>query len=161
MPPDKTRPAVIGAGPPATTTPTQLPSRRAPRGTDLALAAADETTTKDRGPPTELGGVRGRIGNLSVLTETDPDTLLDAIGLITAQEVVPNRLFINGSDFVTLRKVKEATGSAKYVLEPDLTEDATYGLFGIPVTSPTSSPTALPSSPTCRTLPLPATSRPA
>lgn len=65
---------------------------------------------------------------------TDPDTLLDAIGLLNAQEVSPTRWFINGSDFVTLRKVKEATGSAKYVLEPDLTVDATYRLFGVPVT---------------------------
>ncbi len=63
----------------------------------------------------------------------DPDTLLDAIGLLTAQEVMPNRWFINGADFVTLRKVKEASGSAKYVLELDLTADATYRLFGIPV----------------------------
>ena len=47
---------------------------------------------------------------------------------------MPNRWFINGADFVTLRKVKEATGSAKYVLEPDMTADATYRLFGIPVT---------------------------
>jgi HK97 family phage major capsid protein len=65
---------------------------------------------------------------------TDPDTLLDAIGSLNAQEVMPNRWFINGADFITLRKVKEATGSAKYVLEPDLTADATYRLFGIPVT---------------------------
>jgi HK97 family phage major capsid protein len=64
----------------------------------------------------------------------DPDTLLDAIGALNAQEVMPNRWFINGADFITLRKVKEATGSAKYVLEPDLTADATYRLFGIPVT---------------------------
>jgi HK97 family phage major capsid protein len=65
---------------------------------------------------------------------TDPDSLLDAIGLLTALEVVPNRWFINGLDFITLRKVKETVSSAKYVLEPDLTVDATYRLFGIPVT---------------------------
>ena len=51
-----------------------------------------------------------------------------------ALEVTPNRWLINGEDFITLRKVKEATGSAKYVLESDLTRDATYRLFGIPVT---------------------------
>ncbi len=65
---------------------------------------------------------------------TDPDSLLDAIGQLNALEVTPNRWFINGSDFVTLRKVKEASDSNKYVLEPDLTKDATYRLFGIPVT---------------------------
>ena len=47
---------------------------------------------------------------------------------------MPNRWFINGDDFITLRQVKEISGSAKYVLEPDLTVDATYRLFGIPVT---------------------------
>lgn len=72
---------------------------------------------------------------------TDPDTLLDAIGLLNAQEVLPNRWFINGADFVELRKVKEESGSAKYVLEPDLTADATYRLFGIPVTVTNKLPT--------------------
>lgn len=65
---------------------------------------------------------------------TDPDTLMDAIGLAVAAEAMPNRWFINGADFVTLRKVKETTGSKKYVLESDLTKDATYRLLGIPVT---------------------------
>ncbi len=88
----------------------------------------------------------------------DPDTLLDAIGLLTAQEVMPNRWFINGADFVTLRKVKEASGSAKYVLEPDLTADATYRLFGIPVTGPTNSAREPRCWPTCRRSLWPATS---
>lgn len=65
---------------------------------------------------------------------TDPDSLLDAIGTLNALEVTPNRWFINGTDFVALRKVKESSGSNKYVLEADLTKDATYRLFGIPVT---------------------------
>ena len=65
---------------------------------------------------------------------TDPDTLVDAIGLAVAAEVTPNRWFISGADFITLRKVKESDTSNKYVLESDLTRDATYRLFGIPVT---------------------------
>ena len=65
---------------------------------------------------------------------TDPDSLLDAIGLAVAAEATPNRWFLNGQDFVALRKVKETTGSKKYVLESDLTKDATYRLLGIPVT---------------------------
>lgn len=64
----------------------------------------------------------------------DPDSLMDAIGLAVAAEANPNRWFINGADFITLRKVKEATGSKKYVLESDLTKDTTYRLLGIPVT---------------------------
>ena len=65
---------------------------------------------------------------------SDPDSLIDAIGLLNAREVSPSRWFISGADFVTLRKVKEASGNKKYVLESDLTKDATYQLFGIPVT---------------------------
>ena len=40
----------------------------------------------------------------------------------------------NGTDFIALRKLKEATDSKKYLLESDVTSGATYRLFGIPVT---------------------------
>jgi len=70
----------------------------------------------------------------TVWDPADPDSLMDAIGLAVAAEANPNRWFINGADFITLRKVKEATGSKKYVLESDLTKDTTYRLLGIPVT---------------------------
>ena len=40
---------------------------------------------------------------------TIPDTLLDAIGLAVAAEVMPNRWFVNGADFTALRKVKRRT----------------------------------------------------
>ena len=45
---------------------------------------------------------------------------------------MPNRWFINGEDFITLRKVKVLTsGSNKYVLDSDLTAGPMYRLFGI------------------------------
>lgn len=65
---------------------------------------------------------------------TDADSLLDAIVKAVAAEVTPNRWFLNGEDFIELRKLKEATDSSKYLLEADVTRDATYRLFGIPVT---------------------------
>jgi len=65
---------------------------------------------------------------------TDADSLLDAIALASAAEVTPNHWFVNGGDFIELRKLKEATGSAKYLLESDVTAGPTYRLFGIPVT---------------------------
>ena len=65
---------------------------------------------------------------------TDADSLLDAIGKAVTAEVTPNRWFLNGEDFIELRKLKEATDSSKYLLEADVTRDATYRLFGIPVT---------------------------
>ena len=70
----------------------------------------------------------------TALVPTDPDDLLDAIGLASAAEVTPNRWFISGADFVALRKLKEAAGSAKYLLESDITSGPEYRLFGLPVT---------------------------
>ena len=64
----------------------------------------------------------------------DADTLLDGIALASAAEVTPNRWFVNGADFIKLRKLKEATGSSKYLLESDVTSGPTYRLFGIEVT---------------------------
>lgn len=81
-------------------------------------------------------GITGIINQSDVTTgdfdPSDPDSLLDAIGSLNAKEVTPNRWFVNGSDFVTLRKVKDKQD--RYILESDITKDATYRLFGIPVT---------------------------
>jgi Phage capsid family len=45
----------------------------------------------------------------------------------------PNRWFINGQDFIALRKLKDGTESSKYLLESDVTCGPTYRLFGVPV----------------------------
>lgn len=65
---------------------------------------------------------------------TDADTLLDAIASLNALEVTPNRWFISGADFATLRKVKETTGSKRYLLEPDPSRASGTMLFGVPAT---------------------------
>jgi HK97 family phage major capsid protein len=81
-------------------------------------------------------GITGLINQAGVqageLDVTDADSLLDAIALASAVEVMPSRWFVNGADFVSLRKIKDTTG--KYILESDVTSGATYRLFGIPVT---------------------------
>lgn len=83
-------------------------------------------------------GITGLINQAGVQTGeldvTDADSLLDAIALASAAEVMPSRWFVNGTDFIALRKLKEASGSAKYLLESDVTSGPTYRLFGIPVT---------------------------
>ena len=66
-----------------------------------------------------------------VLDLSDPDTLLDGVGLAAVAEVTPNRWFINPADFITLRKVKD--GNGQYVIQPDITQGARYALHGIPV----------------------------
>lgn len=82
------------------------------------------------------GSVTGIINQAGVQTGTldasDPDSLLDALALASAAEVTPTRWYLSGADFITLRKVKDS--SKKYILEPDLTSDVTYRLFGVPVT---------------------------
>ena len=95
---------------------------------DTALLTGDGTSDSITGI-TEQAEVQ-----TGVLDITDADSLLDALGLAVAAEVMPNRWFVNGADFIALRKLKEATDSSKYLLESDLTKDATYRLFGIPVT---------------------------
>lgn len=67
-----------------------------------------------------------------VLDASDPDSLLDALAMASAAEVTPTRWFISGADFFTLRKLKDNDG--KYLIVSDLTADAKYTLFGVPVT---------------------------
>ena len=68
----------------------------------------------------------------TLLDLTTPDTFLDALALAVAAEVTPSRWFLNGQDFITVRKLKDKDD--RYLLESDLTRDATYRLFGVPVT---------------------------
>ena len=74
-----------------------------------------------------------------VLDAGEPDSLLDALALASAAEVTPNRWFISGADFFTLRKLKD--GDGKYLIVSDLTADAKYTLFGVPVTVSNKLPT--------------------
>ncbi|HIZ98246.1 MAG TPA: phage major capsid protein [Candidatus Janibacter merdipullorum] len=66
------------------------------------------------------------------LDASDPDSLLDAIGLAHAAEVEPTRWFLSGADFLALRKVKANDG--RYIVQSDVTQGARYSLFGVPVT---------------------------
>ncbi|MBA2788276.1 phage major capsid protein [Mycobacterium canettii] len=109
----------------------------------LAATAVDqlEATNATVATSTEgeaANGITGLINQPGVQTGTldvaDADSLLDAIGLASAAEVMPTRWFVNGSDFIALRKLKEDATSAKYLLESDVTSGPTYRLFGVPVT---------------------------
>lgn len=81
-------------------------------------------------------GITGIVNQAGVTTGeldvADVDTLLDGLALATSAEVTPNRWFIAGADFIALRKLKATDG--RYLLESDLTRDATYRLLGVPVT---------------------------
>jgi HK97 family phage major capsid protein len=95
---------------------------------DLALLTGD-------GADDSITGIINQADvQTGVLDVTDADSLLDAIALASAAEVTPNRWFINGQDFIALRKLKEAESSAKYLLESDVTSGPTYRMFGVEVT---------------------------
>ncbi|CAN5134114.1 hypothetical protein BH11ACT7_BH11ACT7_20550 [soil metagenome] len=100
----------------------------------VAAGATVDTVTEGE----SAYGITGLINQAGVQTGeldvTDADSLLDAIALASAAEVTPTRWFVNGQDFIELRKLKEATGSKKYLLESDVTSGPTYRLFGVPVT---------------------------
>lgn len=101
----------------------------------LDASGATVTTTTEGESAYGITGLINQPGvQTGELDVTNADSLLDAIAQASAAEVMPNRWFVNGTDFIALRKLKEATGSAKYLLESDVTSGPTYRLFGIPVT---------------------------
>lgn len=63
------------------------------------------------------------------------DKLLDAEALALGANVNPDALkwVMTSREFIALRKIKAATGSNNYVLQPDSTKAGTYNLFGKPV----------------------------
>lgn len=93
---------------------------------DDALLNGDGKTNTITGLFKQAGTQKG------VLDLSNPDSLLDALALATAKEVTPNRWFLNGGDFYTLRKVKD--GNKRYLIQETLQEGVNYTLFGIPVT---------------------------
>jgi HK97 family phage major capsid protein len=98
--------------------------------------ALDDALLTGNGASDRITGIINQSGvTTGPFDVMDADSLLDAIGLLTAQEVMPNRWFVNGTDFIDLRKLKtNDTDSKQYLLESDVTAGPTYRLFGIPVT---------------------------
>lgn len=62
---------------------------------------------------------------------TNPDTILDALAALAAEEVTATGLYIAGADFFSMRKLKDSTG--RYLLEPNPANAAQYQLQGVPV----------------------------
>ncbi len=107
-------------------------------GSSLTGGIAPSVTVVKRTEGEASNGIRGLVNQPGVQTGeldvTDADSLLGAIALASAAEVTPNRWFVNGTDFIALRKLKEATDSKKYLLEAEVTSGPTYRLFGVEVT---------------------------
>ena len=67
----------------------------------------------------------------AALDPANVDTILDALSVMAANEVTPNRLFMSGADFFAIRKAKDNAG--RYILQPDITRAGQFMLQGIPV----------------------------
>ncbi len=99
---------------------------------DISQMLDDQLLAGD-GTNDSITGILHQDGTQSAAFDaSEPDAFLDAQALLSAAEVTANRLLVNGGDFITLRKAKD--GNGRYLLESDLTRDATYRLFGVPVT---------------------------
>ena len=102
--------------------------------------ALDTALLTGAGTGKSITGIINTVGHQTAkLDVANADSLLDAIAKASAAEVTPNRWFISGADFISLRKLKD--GQQRYLLESDVTKDVTYRLFGIPVTVSNKLPT--------------------
>lgn len=105
-------------------------------GDHLDQALLTGTGLDDQSDPDDsITGIINQAGvETGVFDPSDPDTILDAIATLNANEVTPNRIFLSGADFALMRKVKESTGSKRYLLQPDPSRAAGHTLFEVPVT---------------------------
>lgn len=92
----------------------------------------DDALLKGDGTDNTVTGIVNQPGiTKAPLDLTDTDSLLDALALSASREVTPNRLIMNGTDFVSLRKLKD--GNGRYILQNDVAGEAQFRLFGVPV----------------------------
>lgn len=115
--------------------------RMATRGVSQTLQTRLVTDVRDKLDTALLGGtgadntVTGLYKQpeslYSVFDPSDPDTILDAIAMMSGEEITPTVIYMNGADFFTLRKAKDTTGRA--LIQPDVTAGARFTLHGIPV----------------------------
>lgn len=95
----------------------------------------DDALLQGAGTSNSIKGITKQTGvTTGDLDVTDADSLLDAIAALNAKEITPNRWFLSGADFAALRKLKESSTSARYLLEPDPSKQSGTTLFGIPAT---------------------------
>lgn len=100
--------------------------------TDTA-AALDTALFTSTGASNTVKGLFAQTGVATgTLDATEPDSLLDAIGIARANEVKPNRWFLSPADYLSIRKIKDTQG--RYILEQDISIEGVERLFGIPVT---------------------------
>lgn len=103
----------------------------------LTKVMADKLDTELLAGTGANDGITGIINQPGVETgafdPTDPDSILDGIATLNANEVEPNRIFLSGAAFSSMRKIKESATSSRYLLQPDPTRESSHRLFDVPV----------------------------
>lgn len=92
---------------------------------DLALLTGD-------GADNTITGLLNSGIETAPFDAADPDTVMDGLAFMSGNEAVPSRIYMSGTDFFTMRKLKD--GDGRYLLQPDVASAARYSLHGIPVT---------------------------
>jgi HK97 family phage major capsid protein len=134
--------------------------------TDVAHAL-DAALWDGAGTSNTIKGILRQTGVATgVLDLTDADSLIDGWATAMGNKVTPTHWVMTSASFAALRKLKTATDSSQYLIDPSTIQDGTaLRLFGLPVIITTTSPTwpvrcpAWPWS-TCLRLSWPATSTP-
>lgn len=98
---------------------------------DVRAKLDDALLTGDGVENSVTGIVNQPDATRAVWDPTDPDSILDALATMAANEVTPDRLVMSGADFFSIRKLKDADGRG--LLTPDLSGAATYRIHGVPV----------------------------
>lgn len=92
---------------------------------DLALLTGD-------GAENTITGLLNSGIETAPFAAADPDTVMDGLAYMSGNESVPTRIYMSGTDFFTMRKLKD--GDGRYLLQADVSSGARYALHGIPVT---------------------------
>lgn len=92
---------------------------------DLALLTGD-------GEENTIKGLLNSGVETAPFAAADPDTVMDGLAYMSGNESVPTRIYMSGTDFFTMRKLKD--GDGRYLLQADVSSGARYALHGIPVT---------------------------
>lgn len=92
---------------------------------DLALLTGD-------GAENTITGLLNSGIETAPFSPVDPDTVMDGLAYMSGNEAVPTRIYMSGTDFFTMRKLKDNDG--RYLLQADVSSGARYSLHGVPVT---------------------------
>jgi HK97 family phage major capsid protein len=97
--------------------------------------ALDTALFTGTGASDTITGITAQTGvQTGAFDDTDLNSILDGLALAYAENVTPNRIFMNPADWVALRKIQRGTGDKAYVLDPDAHAADQFALFGVPVT---------------------------